>query len=397
MVTLLRRIFIKNYQNVGSEHVRMEHGKLASWFGIISNFILVSIKIGAAIFLWSQTNWTVLSMALIGDAVNNLSDLASCVVTLISFKMSAKPADKKHPFGHERIEYIAGLIVSIAVVIVGLELFRDSLSKVIAQEQVQYDLITVILLAVAVLIKLLQGYFNHGIGKAIGSPALAATSVDSLTDALATFLVMISGILSLTIHINYLDGYMGIAVSIFVLFSGLKMIKSTAEPLIGEAPDPALVNAIVKTVTSHKEILGVHDLICHSYGPTKYFISLHAEVNQNMAMISAHDVIDNIEEEVRRKYHVEITIHMDPVAVGDPVRDALMKEVAIELASYDKELHFHDFRIVKGPTHTNVIFDIVVPFDDKHTQEEIVKKLEAHFANRETRYHFAIHFDRPFD
>jgi cation diffusion facilitator family transporter len=396
MVNFFRRLFIKDYANVTNEDVRAKHGKLAAWFGIVSNLLLVGMKLGVAFVLASQNAW-VFSMALVGDAVNNLSDMASSLVTLIGFRISSKPADKEHPFGHERIEYIVGLIVSTTVIVVAVQLFRDSLSKVIAQETVQYDLVTVIILGIAVVVKLFQGYFNYGMGKAISSPALKATSVDSLTDSLATFLIMVSGILSIALGWNFLDGYMGMAVSVFVCYSGFKMIKETAGPLIGEATDKGFVDKIVKDVLAHPEIKGVHDVICHSYGPTKYFISLHAEVDESKPILESHDVIDNVEREIKGRYGVEATIHLDPIAIGDPETDRLKVEVADELSKIDPTLKFHDFRIVPGPTHTNIIFDIVLPFDDPTTKKTIVTKLTQRFASRDKKYNFVLNFDRPFD
>ncbi len=399
MIELFRKLFVPNYKDVAKESVRSAHGKLAAWFGIFTNFILVTIKISVAIYLWSLVSFGsgLLSVALIGDAINNLSDLANCVVTLVSFRISAKPADKRHPFGHERIEYIAGLIVSITVVLVAVELFRDSLTAVINKTTVDYNLITAIMLGVSILIKLIQGYFNYGMGKAIDSITLKDTSIDSLTDAVATTFVMISAILDLTLGWNFLDGYMGLVVSLFIFYSGFKMIKDTADPLIGESNNKELVYDVVKRVLTHKGILGVHDVICHSYGPTKYFVSLHAEVNQKMNILDAHEIIDDAEEDVKKTFHIDITIHMDPVAVGDPVVDELKKEVHETLEKYDSSLLFHDFRIVKGQDHTNVIFDIVVPYADKHTDEEIAKSLEDHFAGRSMIFKFVINFDRPFD
>lgn len=406
MVTLLRRLFIKNYENVGDEHVRMQHGKLAAWFGIVSNLILVAMKLTVAFLVAASalkastvagaTIMSLLPMALVGDAINNLSDMASSIVTLVGFKISGKPADKEHPFGHERIEYIAGLVVSAIVIVLAIELFRDSLEKVIANTRVTYDWLTIGILGASVLIKLMQAYFNHGMGKAINSEALKATALDSTTDSIATFSVMISGILGLTLGWDFLDGYMGIVVALFVLYSGIKMVKSTADPLIGEGNNKGIVDEVLKVVIAHKEIKGVHDVIVHSYGPTKYFVSLHAEVDQKMSIVDAHDIIDNIEEEVRHRFHVEITIHMDPIAVGDPEVDELKKEVREKLQAISSDLQFHDFRVVKGPTHTNIIFDVVLPYDEKITEELIVKELEAHFAGRAVKYYFVIHFDRPF-
>jgi len=407
MITLLRRLFIKDYQNVNDEAIRVKHGKVAAIFGIVSNLTLVAMKITTAFLiaasafsastLTDKTLSAFLPMALIADAINNLADMASSLVTLIGFKVSSKPADKEHPFGHERIEYIAGLVVSTIVLVLAVELFRDSLTKVISHETVDYDIPAVIVLGVAVFIKLLQSYVNRGMGKAISSEALKATALDSFTDAIATFSIMVSGILSLTLQWNFLDGYMGIVVSLFVGYSGIKMIKDTADPLIGESTsNTALESSIVEDVKSHPGILGVHDVLCHSYGPTKYFVSLHAEINERTPMLDAHDLIDNIEREIKHKYHCDITIHMDPIAVGDKLTDEIHEEVNGVLQGISKDLKIHDFRIVTGATHINVIFDVLLPYDEKVTQEVIMEVLEDHFKGQTPQRFFVVTFDRPF-
>jgi cation diffusion facilitator family transporter len=408
MVTLLRRLFIKDYQNVSDESVRVKHGKVAAIFGIISNLILVAMKLTAAFLIaasafsasdGSKAYMSFLPMALVADAINNLSDMASSLVTLVGFKISAKPADKEHPFGHERIEYIAGLVVSTIVLVLAVELFRDSLDKIIAHETVDYDIAAIIVLGLSVLIKLGQSYVNFGMGKAISSEALKATALDSLTDAIATFAITISAILSLKslgLGWNFLDGYMGVVVSLFVAYSGIKMIKETADPLIGEKGNVEFIDALVKDVKSKPGILGVHDVLCHSYGPTKYFVSLHAEVNQAMRMTDAHDLIDDVEREIKHKYHCDITIHMDPVAVGDKLTDELKDEVSKVLLGISPDLKFHDFRIISGPTHVNVIFDVLLPYDEKVSQELIMKTLEEHFKDQTPRRYFVVTFDRPY-
>jgi cation diffusion facilitator family transporter len=406
MITLLRKLFIKDYANVKDERVRASHGKVAAIFGIVSNLILVVMKLAVA-FLLAYGLYTasadpdvaylsLLPMALVGDAVNNLADMASSIVTLVGFKFASKPADEEHPFGHERIEYIAGLVVSVIVIVLAVELLRDSITKVVEGSRVTYDLVTIIILAVSVALKLLQGYVNFGFGKAISSEALKATALDSLTDAIATAVIMISGVLSYTVGWDFLDGYMGIVVALFVAYSGIKMLKTTASPLIGERTSSEFLKPILKDVLAHKEILGVHDVICHSYGPTKYFVSLHAEINQDMPMVEAHDIIDNIEEEIRHKHRCDITIHMDPVAVGDPKTDTLRKRVQEILLSLSKDLTFHDFRIVAGPTHTNIVFDVVLPFDGKVAPKLVYETLEKEMKDDGENYHFVIHFDRPY-
>ncbi len=384
--------------------MRSKHGLLAAIFGIISNSILVALKVSVAFILAfhivkanpEASLLSVLPMALIGDAVNNLGDMASSVVTLVGFKIAAKPADKEHPFGHERIEYIAGLIVSTIVMVLAVELFRESLEKVIAGEQIQYELITIIILAISVLIKGIQSYFNYKMGKAIHSNALKATALDSLTDAIGTFFIMISGILSFALKWNFLDGYMGILISLFVFYSGIKMMKETADPLIGERNNKEVQSEVVNDVLSHPAIKGVHDVLCHCYGPTKYFVSLHAEIDQKMDIVTAHELIDSIEEEIRTKFHCEITIHMDPIAIGDPLTDSLKRKTLEVLASIDPTIGIHDFRVVKGEKNTNLLFDIVTPFDEKLTEADILDALNRAFQEEGHSYSFIIHFDHPF-
>jgi len=399
MLNWLRRIFIKNYEDVENPKVRFSHGIFAAVFGIITNLIIAGIKITAALILASQNEW-ILPMALVGDAANNFSDMGTSIVTLIGFKMSSKPADKEHPFGHERIEYIAGLIVSIIVVVVGIELARDSIGKVVDFFQtgvgITYDMVTIIILFVSILLKVMQSRVNKKIGNLIDSLPLLATAEDSRNDALATFGILLAAIFSILFNITFLDGFAGIIISILVILSGVKMAIETAKPLIGEATDKDFVKKIVNDVLNEKLVVGVHDVICHSYGPTKIFISLHAEVDQKEDIILIHDAIDNIEESIRKKYGCEITIHMDPVAVGDPIVDSYKTEVSEVLVSISKELKMHDFRVVKGKTHTNLIFDVVLPFDKQITQELILESLKDKFKNRKQTINFVIHFDIPF-
>lgn len=395
MVTLLRRLFIRDYEKVENDKVRTAHGKLAAWFGIVTNLLIAGMKLAIAILLASQSNW-IFPMALIGDAANNFSDMGTSIVTLIGFKMSSKPADKEHPFGHQRIEYIAGLIVSIIVVVLAVQLFRDSITKIFANSQTAYDLLSVIILGVSIVLKLIQCYVYRKLGKLINSLPLKATSIDSFTDSIATTFIMVSGILSLTLHWDFLDGYMGTAVSLFVAYSGIKMMKETANPLIGEAVDKDFVDKVKAEVKKYPEVIGIHDFLCHAYGPTKYFVTFHAEVDQNQKMTEIHDVIDNIEDDIRKKFGCEVTIHMDPIAVGDPEVDALKAEVEDELKSIAPELKPHDFRIVKGQTHTNIIFDVVIPYEDAITEPMVRTHLQRRFEKRATKYYFVIHFDRPF-
>ena len=397
MVNLLRRIFIKDYKNVDNEIVRGRHGKFAAFFGIVTNLILVLLKGGVALYGASKNHW-VFSLALIADTVNNLGDLASNLVTLFGFKMAMKPADKDHPFGHQRIEYISGLIVSIFVVATGLELFSSSIQAAINKAEVTYDLLAIIILFISSLIKLGQGYVNYGLGKAISSPSLKATCLDSISDAIATTILGIGAIITYCLNFPYLDSYLGLAISLFIIYSGIMMIKETSDPLIGHAANKEDVEKIVKEILSYKEIKGVHDVICHNYGPTKIFISLHVEVDEKNDLAYIHDVIDNIEEDIRKKFAVEITIHMDPISIGNKEVDETKNKVLTLLAKLDKSLTIHDFRMVKGPTHVNVIFDIVVPYDDKSFNEvNVLNTLEAGFLDEPIKHNFIVRFDHPYE
>ncbi|MCQ2741881.1 MAG: cation diffusion facilitator family transporter [Bacilli bacterium] len=393
MVTLLRRLFIKNYKNVSDKSVRIAHGKFAAWFGITTNLILAAGKLTVAVLLASRNSW-ILPMALVADAANNFSDMGSSLVTLIGFKMSGKPADKEHPFGHQRIEYIAGLIVSVLVIAVAITLFKDSLTKVIDGSTTSYDLLTLIILGASILLKLFQGYVNRGIGKAIDSVSLMATALDSLMDVIATTAILISGILAMTVGWNFLDGYMGIAVSIFVAYSGIKALKETADPLIGQKGDENFVNGVVEFIKENDRIVGIHDVICHSYGPTNRFVSLHAEVNNKEDINSIHDVIDALEAAVREKFGCDITIHMDPVVVGDEKIEAMKQQVSDVLHAFDERITFHDFRVMIRNGKTSVEFDAVLPYDVMLSKEDIEKSLKEKFKDED--YSYSIMVDRPF-
>lgn len=396
MVTLLRRLFIRDYSHTEKESVRLNHGRVAAVFGIITNCILVALKMTAALLLASKSGW-VLSMALIGDSINNLGDVASNVVTLIGFSLAAKPADKEHPYGHERIEYIAALIVSMLIIAAAVELMTSSIKGAIAGLTTDYDVFSLIVLGVSVALKLLQWWVNRGFSKAINSVALKATSLDSFTDAIATGVVLICALLTYFFGWGFLDSYMGMAVALFILYSGISGIKEASDPLIGQPAKKEFESKIVKEVRNYPEVLGVHDVLCHAYGPTRFFISLHAEVDANDDLVSIHDVIDNIEEDIRTKYGCEITIHIDPIQVGNPEIDELKHEVEESLFTLNKGITIHDFRVVKGETHTNVIFDCVIPYEKEAPSE---KDVLAHVINdfsTKGKFSFIIHFDRPYD
>ena len=395
MVTLLRKLFIKDYADVRNPKVREQHGILSSAFGIVTNFVLVVLKATAAIVLALPTGG--FSVALLADAVNNLTDMASSIVSLIGFKVSNKPADADHPFGHGRIEYIAGLIVSMVVVLVAVELFKSSLDKAIAGSYQSYDIVTMVILAIAILLKLFQGYFNFRMGKIIDSPALKATAVDSLTDSLATASVLVSAVLTYTLGWGFLDAYLGMAVSLFVLVAGIRMIVDTSKPLLGEAAKKDFVQEVVGYAMAHEGIQGVHDVLVHNYGPNKSFISFHAEIDAKTDILEAHDLIDNLEDDVRKKFGCEISIHMDPILIGDKATDQAKAKCLAVLKGLDEEITIHDFRLVSGPTHMNMIFDILVPFQSKVTLEMALASLEEAFKDNVPKVNFVVKMDRPYE
>ncbi len=393
MVTLLRKIFVKNYKNVDNIQVRANHGKLAACFGIFTNLILFALKMVFGLIT--------LSVSIIGDSINNLSDMATSIITLVGFKISSKPADKEHPFGHQRIEYIAGLIVSVVIVALACILMYTSIQKIIANQYERLEdwmyIWTFVILGVSVVLKLVQGYFYYSMSKLINSVALKASSVDSLTDAIATFLILVSTILAFSFNWLFLDGYLGILVSIFVAYSGFKMIKETSNPLIGEAADKELVNKVVSEIKSKEGVLGIHDVMCHMYGPTKVFMSLHVEVDFRKDILVSHDLIDSIEQEIKKKYDIELVIHMDPVDASNPLTTELKEKVVDNLQALSPNLSIHDFRAVHGNTHTNLIFDIVVPFDFKMSDDEILSYLKTKMNENSTNIiNLVVHFDRPF-
>ncbi len=394
MITLLRRLFIPNYQNTESPKVREAHGKLVSIMGIITNLILIVLKITAAVLVFTQSG--VLSAALLADAINNVSDVTTSFVSLFSFKLAGKPADKDHPYGHERIEYIAGLVISVIVLMLGATLLQESITKVIAGDLASYDLFTIIILAVSILLKIVQGFFYRGFAKVIHSESLKASALDSWSDSISTTCILISGVLSYTLGWNFLDGYMGILASLFLIVSGIKMLKETASPLMGTPIQKEFLDEIVEEAKRDPRILGIHDLLLHDYGPTKRFVSFHAEIDSKMNILDAHEMIDDLEEDLKKKYNLNVSIHMDPVLVGDKETDDLRDEISKILAELDSSLQIHDFRIVSSKGHTNIIFDLVLPFDSPLSETKILKILEDKFANRKKRYIFKVTFDRPY-
>ena len=393
MVNFFRKHFIKNYNDITDPKVRENHGLLASIVGIISNFLLFLVKLLAGIF----SN----SISILADSINNLSDMSSCIATTIGFKMASRPADRKHPFGHERIEYIVGLIISIIVIFVGGSLFISSIEKIIENPSsnvsnvIRY--ITIGILVLSILVKLWMAYFYKKLSKIIDSVALDASSKDSRNDCISTSAILLGTIITLiwpNIPVS-IDGILGVLVSIFIVVSGFFMIKETTDPLIGEAVDYDFVKEIVNYITSYDGVLGIHDLMCHRYGPTKCFMTVHVEVDSRNDIIKSHELIDTIELNVKKKFGVELTIHMDPLVLDDGDINELKVKLKYILDNIDSNLTFHDLRMIKRDFNNTILFDIVVPYNFKYSNEEIQKMIEEKLICN-YKYNLIIGFDHKY-
>ncbi|MDD2362212.1 MAG: cation diffusion facilitator family transporter [Oscillospiraceae bacterium] len=363
MTELLIRIFLNKNKSAITRH---SYGRLTGIVGITANLILFTVKVIAG-FLSS-------SVAVIADGFNNLSDAGSSVVTLVGFRLASAPPDKEHPFGHGRMEYITAMVIAIMILFAGIELVRTSLNKIINPTDTEFGLVTVIILVLAIGIKLWLALFYRNIGKRIDSEALRASSADSRNDVICTTFVLVSALIGWFTDIN-IDGYIGVGVAVFVMWSGISILRDTVSLLLGQAPSTELVNDIKNTVLSHQGIIGLHDLIVHNYGPGKCIVSLHAEVPSEDKMVHSHDLIDQVEKEIAEKYSAAVCIHMDPVDINDERVNALRTFVTGILEDIDSTLSLHDFRVVFGKTHTNLIFDIVVPFKYKN-KRDLLEKVE---------------------
>lgn len=389
MNNILVKLFVKDYKNHNDPKVRNAYGKMCGIVGIISNLILCLIKIVTGILISS--------VSIMADGINNLADAGSSIITLIGFKLSSMPADSDHPFGHQRIEYISGLIVSLIILVIGVLLMKTSVEKIFGENEIVPEnqiYITIGILVIAILIKLWQSFFNRKNGKIINSTTLIATAQDSLNDCISTTVVLLSLVVTLIFPNIYLDGYMGVLVSIFILVSGIKLVKETISPLIGEAPSKEFITEVANKIMDYDGILGIHDLVIHTYGPAKTFVTVHAEVDASVDVSISHDIIDNIEHEFMRNDNINLVIHMDPIDLKCEETKKLREEAAIILANIDESLKYHDFRIVKGPSHTNIIFDVVVPIKFKISNEELKSMIDKEFKNLDEKYNTVITVDQ---
>lgn len=394
MVTLLRRLFIKDYKDIKNPIIRKKHIELASFFGLFINIVLIVLKFTAAILMWQITK--IFSGALLADALNNTTDLVTSLINIISNKLSEKPADKEHPFGHKRIEYIASLIISVIVLVLGAQLLQESITNAVSLVTNHYTLLTIIILAVSIFLKLVQGYMYRSISKLTSSSPLKASSIDSISDSFSTTLILIGAIISYTINFDYLDPYMGLVGSLFLIFNGLKLTKESATPLIGERIDTEVVKQILKEAKEYPGILGIHDILAHNYGPNKFFISFHAEIDAKLPLLEAHDIVDSLEKELKEKYHYDVTIHLDPITTGDEETEHCKALISKTLHAFDPSLSFHDFRLVKGVSHTNVIFDVLIPYESKSKEDEIKQVVLDCLKGHTPPYDVVINFDRPY-
>lgn len=387
MVNFLAKIFIRRKGDISSPEVRAAYGTLCGTMGIIFNVILFTIKFIAGLLSGA--------ISVMADAFNNLTDAGSSVITLIGFRMSGQKPDKHHPFGHGRIEYISGLIVSFIIILVGFELGKSSVEKIVSPEAVVFSTTALIILIISVLIKAYMAIYNFGIGKKIASSAMIATGRDSLSDCIATSTVLVCLLISRFANIN-IDAYCGLAVSAFILYSGVRSAKETMDPLLGEPPSPEFIAEIEEIVYSHEGVEGIHDLIVHDYGPGRTMISLHAEVPADANLLETHDMIDNIEKDLRERLKCDAVIHMDPIATDDEHTLEVREKVAALVSCIDSRVSIHDFRMVKGPTHTNVLFDLVIPFDMKKSDEELLGNVQTIVKSIDKNYYSVVNIDKSY-
>lgn len=385
MTDLILRIFVRDHKNTEDPAVRDKCGRVAGAVGIVTNFLLFLMKIIVGTVFHS--------VSVTADAVNNLTDSGSSVVTLIGFKMASKPADEKHPFGHARIEYLSGVIVSFIVIFLGLQLGMSSIEKILTPEENALTPVALVVLVISILAKLWQCLFYRKVGRMIKSESVEATSKDSRNDVIATSVVLLGAVITMLTGVN-LDGYMGAAVALFILFSGVQLTISTADPLLGQAPEGELVQTITEKMLSYPGIIGMHDLAVHNYGVGRCFASAHCEVDAKNDILVSHDLIDNIERDFSRDLGIHMVIHLDPVIVGDARTDALHRKVQSLVTALYPTVTIHDFRVIWGVTHSNIVFDAAVPFAVKDSDAIITQKVEAEIQKLDPDYRTVVTIDR---
>ena len=385
MISLLVKLFYGEMDMSDEKAVRRAYGTACSGAGIGFNVLLFAGKLIAGMLSGS--------VAIVSDAFNNLSDAGSSIISLVGFKLSNKKSDPQHPFGHGRLEYISGLCVSFLIILMGVELGKASIEKIIEPAQVKFSLLTAAILAASILVKLYMALYNSRVGKRLNAVTMKAMAKDSLSDAVATSVVLMSMIVAKLADIA-IDGYCGVVVAAFILFTGITAARDTISPLLGQKPDSEFIEEVMRIVNAHKEIIGTHDLVVHDYGPGRLMITLHAEVDASMDILVAHDAVDNIENELREKLGCSAVVHMDPIVTDDVETNATREEIKRVVSNIDSRMTIHDFRMVPGPTHTNVIFDVAVPFDTDMDDDELRKILGARIRDVDSKLNAVIEIDK---
>ncbi len=388
MHAILIKLFIRDSENTKDIRVRTAYGTLGSVTGIVVNLILAIAKYIAGVISGS--------ISVTADAINNLSDAGSSIVSLFGVKLSAKPADKGHPYGHGRIEYISASIVAFLVLLMGVELFKSSIEKITNPVAVKFNWVSLIILLLSILAKLWLGFFNKKLGEKINSAPMIAVMKDSFSDCLATAVAATSIIVSAFSDIN-VDGYLGLFVAGFILLAGFNILKETMAELLGKAPEKEFVEEIEQKILSYDMVVGVHDMIIHDYGPQRRFASAHAEVPANADMMECHDIIDLIERDIMAEFGLLISIHMDPIVVDDERINELRRMTAETVKNICEEMSIHDFRVVDGPTHTNLIFDLIVPHKYKMSNDEICRLIDKKLSKIDERYFTVITVEHAFN
>jgi len=385
MTDILIRLFVKNSDNVKDRDVRQSYGKMAGIVGIVCNVFLSASKI--------ITGMIISSVSILADGINNLSDATSSLITLIGFKLSELPADQEHPFGHARIEYVSGLIVAFLVMVLGFDLIKSSFRKIINPDEINFSIISMVVLLVSIAVKLWMSIFNKKIGKAIESTAIEATAVDSLNDVYTTSAVLVCTIIAKFTGLK-LDGYVGMGVALFIMYSGIKLVKETLSPILGEAPDPELVSKIALKLRSYKGVLSIHDLVVHDYGPGgRCFATVHIEVDAKNDIMESHDVADLIERDFK-KSGLYLVVHLDPIVTDDESINELREMVAHVISTIDKDITMHDFRVVIGYNYKNLIFDVVIPNGYEKSEEQIKKEIQDAVRAVDNSCYTVINIDR---
>ena len=387
MISILSRIFIKNHADTSDPGVRRAYGVLCGAVGIFLNVLLFAAKYLAGTLTGS--------IAIVADAFNNLSDAGSSIITLLGFKLAAKKPDRDHPYGHGRFECIAGLVVSFVILMMGFDLAKTSVTKIFHPEAVDFSILSICILIGSILVKLYMSLYNRAVGKRISSAAVLATATDSLSDVCATTMVLAATLIARFTGVN-IDGWAGAIVSLVILWAGYNAAKDTIDPLLGQAPDPEFVQRIADIVNRYPEVVGIHDLAVHDYGAGRVMISLHAEVPSSGDIMALHDVIDTIERDLQEELNCSAVIHMDPISTDDQLITStreLLKERIHEALSPD--ISIHDFRMVPGPTHTNVIFDAVVPYDFPRSDAQVQAEISSLVRAIEGDYFAVVTIDHP--